>query len=155
MIKVIQQSDRDSYRIYSPEGISRTLRANVGDLGAKTGVYEVKAVTERRTEHAKKIRKTMIKKGRDWVARRDKEIVPRDDNLSNCLTATKNVEQMITDGKAYWQLTPLECERLQGFPEGWTEGISDVQRYKCLGNAVTVPVVEFIAKNFTQEVLRQ
>jgi len=46
------------------------------------------------------------------------------------------------------KLTPLECERLQGFPDNWTEGVSDSQRYKCLGNAVTVPVIEFIAKNF-------
>ena len=42
------------------------------------------------------------------------------------------------------RLTPLECERLQGFPDGWTEGISDTQRYKCLGNAVTVNVIEAI-----------
>jgi DNA (cytosine-5)-methyltransferase 1 len=45
------------------------------------------------------------------------------------------------------RLTPIECERLQGFPDGWTEGISDTQRYKCLGNAVTVNVVEFIARH--------
>jgi DNA (cytosine-5)-methyltransferase 1 len=51
-------------------------------------------------------------------------------------------------------LTPLEYERLQGFPDGWTAhgirgdrvvGISDTQRYKCLGNAVTVNVVAAIA----------
>ena len=42
------------------------------------------------------------------------------------------------------RLTPTECERLQGFPDGWTEGISDTQRYKCCGNAVTVNVVEEI-----------
>lgn len=46
------------------------------------------------------------------------------------------------------KLTPLECERLQGFPDGFTDvGISDTQRYKCLGNAVTVPVVQFIARH--------
>ena len=44
------------------------------------------------------------------------------------------------------RLTPTECERLQGFPDGWTDGISDTQRYKCLGNAVTVNVVEFVAR---------
>ena len=42
------------------------------------------------------------------------------------------------------KLTPTECERLQGFPDGWTEGVSDTQRYKCLGNAVTVNVIEFL-----------
>lgn len=42
------------------------------------------------------------------------------------------------------RLTPRECERLQGFPDGWTEGISDTQRYKCLGNAVTVNAVQAI-----------
>lgn len=44
------------------------------------------------------------------------------------------------------RLTPTECERLQGFPGGWTEGISDTQRYKCIGNAVTVNVIEAIMR---------
>ena len=44
------------------------------------------------------------------------------------------------------KLTPKECERLQGFPDGWTEGLSDTQRYKTLGNAVTVNVVAEITK---------
>ena len=44
------------------------------------------------------------------------------------------------------RLTPLECERLQGFPDNWTQGVSDTQRYKQCGNAVTVNVVEYIAK---------
>jgi DNA (cytosine-5)-methyltransferase 1 len=44
------------------------------------------------------------------------------------------------------RLTPTECERLQGFPDGWTEGVSDTQRYKTLGNAVTVNVIREIAK---------
>jgi len=46
------------------------------------------------------------------------------------------------------RLTPTECERLQGFPDGWTEGLSDTQRYKCLGNAVTTNVVEAIIYKF-------
>jgi len=44
------------------------------------------------------------------------------------------------------RLTPLECERLQGFPDSWTEGVSDTQRYKMLGNAVTVNVIYEVAK---------
>jgi len=42
------------------------------------------------------------------------------------------------------RLTPTEYERLQSFPDDWTEGISDTQRYKCLGNAVTVNVIQAI-----------
>jgi site-specific DNA-cytosine methylase len=44
------------------------------------------------------------------------------------------------------RLTPIECERLQGFPDNWTQGVSDSQRYKCLGNAVTVNVIEYLVK---------
>lgn len=49
------------------------------------------------------------------------------------------------------RLTPRECERLQAFPDDWTlygkdgEKISDTQRYKCIGNAVTTTVVTYIA----------
>lgn len=46
------------------------------------------------------------------------------------------------------RLTPLECERLQGFPDGWTAlpGTSDSARYKALGNSVAIPCVEFIMR---------
>jgi len=49
-------------------------------------------------------------------------------------------------GNRIRRLTPVECERLQGFPDGWTDGISDSQRYKCLGNAVTVNVIQVIGE---------
>lgn len=42
------------------------------------------------------------------------------------------------------RLTPVECERLQGFPDNWTDGQADSNRYKQMGNAVAVPVVEWI-----------
>ena len=48
------------------------------------------------------------------------------------------------------RLTPTECERLQGFPDGWTEGQSDSTRYRQLGNAVAVPVVEWIARRIME-----
>lgn len=46
------------------------------------------------------------------------------------------------------RLTPLECERLQGFPDGWTAlpGASDSVRYRALGNSVAIPCVEFIMR---------
>jgi DNA (cytosine-5)-methyltransferase 1 len=46
------------------------------------------------------------------------------------------------------KLTPTECERLQGFPDGWTAGLSDTARYRCCGNAVTVNTIEQIIVKF-------
>lgn len=42
------------------------------------------------------------------------------------------------------RLTPVECERLQGFPDNWTEGLADSHRYKQMGNAVTVNVANYV-----------
>ena len=63
---------------------------------------------------------------------------------------------VVTENEQIRRLMPIECERLQGFPDNWTaEGIdengnivkiSDTQRYKCLGNAVTTTVIQFISK---------
>ena len=47
------------------------------------------------------------------------------------------------------RLTPVECERLQGFPDDWTEGKSDSHRYKQMGNAVAVPVAEWIIQGIS------
>jgi len=44
------------------------------------------------------------------------------------------------------RFTPLECERLQGFPDGWTEGQPDAARYRQTGNAVAVPVIEWLMR---------
>jgi len=49
------------------------------------------------------------------------------------------------------RLTPVECERLQGFPDGWTSGQADSNRYKQMGNAVAVPVVEWIISRMVAE----
>lgn len=48
------------------------------------------------------------------------------------------------------RLTPTECERLQGFPDGWTSGQSDTLRYRQLGNAVCVPVAEWIGQRIME-----
>ena len=50
------------------------------------------------------------------------------------------------------RLTPLECERLQGFPDGWTNipGASDSARDRALGNSVAIPCVEFIMKSLRE-----
>lgn len=48
------------------------------------------------------------------------------------------------------KLTPIECERLQGFPDDWTAGLSDSARYRTLGNAVTVNVAEWIGRRIVK-----
>jgi DNA (cytosine-5)-methyltransferase 1 len=55
----------------------------------------------------------------------------------NHLINTKNIRR----------LTPIECERLQGFPDNHTEGVSDTQRYKQCGNSITVDVIQAILNN--------
>jgi DNA (cytosine-5)-methyltransferase 3A len=69
----------------------------------------------------------------------------RMEDKSNCLTAT-NYDYCWYDGYICRKLTTIECERLQTFPDNWTEGISDTQRYKALGNSWTVDVVTHIFK---------
>jgi DNA (cytosine-5)-methyltransferase 1 len=71
-----------------------------------------------------------------------------------CLDSSSGHDQVLHLGQRIRRLTPVECERLQGFPDGWTEGVSDTQRYKCLGNAVTVPVIQFLGEKLRGLFLR-
>ena len=61
----------------------------------------------------------------------------------------------IRNGLLIRRLTPLECERLQGFPDGWTDipGASGSARYKALGNSVAIPCVEFIMSRIAAALL--
>ena len=74
---------------------------------------------------------------------------------SNC-SKNANNQPFIDQKTSIRRLTPTECERLQGFPDDWTKygtdengsivEISDTQRYRMMGNAVTVAIVEIIAR---------
>jgi|TARA_Y100000310_G_C20605930_1_gene775473 site-specific DNA-cytosine methylase len=57
----------------------------------------------------------------------------------------------VVEQKRIRRLTPRECERLQGFPDDWTKGgdkgvVSDTQRYKQMGNSLSIPVVQAIGR---------
>ena len=61
--------------------------------------------------------------------------------------------KLVVDGPLLIRrLTPLECERLQGFPDGWTalESAADSARYKALGNSVAIPCVDFVIGQIVQ-----
>jgi DNA (cytosine-5)-methyltransferase 1 len=70
----------------------------------------------------------------------------RTDGIATTLTKRCAIVMLTEQGRT---LTPRECERLMGFPDDWTLGISEAQRYNCLGEAVVVPVVEEIAKRIS------
>jgi len=65
-------------------------------------------------------------------------------------TLDTGMQQHTLNGSRIRRLTPTECERLMGLPDGWTEGVSDTQRYKLCGNGVVVNVVEEIVKRLTK-----
>ena len=86
---------------------------------------------------------------------------PRKDGLAPCLATRRSSEQDVSTmppiikGSRIRRLTPIECERLQGFPDNHTEygnydgeikKMSNTQRYKQCGNAVTVDVVQAVAE---------
>ena len=62
-------------------------------------------------------------------------------------TLDTGVNQAVVHKNTMRRLTPIECERLQGFPDNWTQGVSDSQRYKQMGNAVTVNVIQAIIES--------
>ena len=94
-------------------------------------------------------------------------IVPR---LAYCLAATSGrhtgtdwSRSYVTQNDRVRRLTPTECERLQGFPDNWTlpssnEHLSsdsiDSMRYKSLGNAVAVPVAEWVGKRVVERIFK-
>ena len=147
-------------RVYDPNFIGPTLNANGGGMGAKTGLFltsHTKANIKQRfqmkddtwtldTSGNKMGIMAWSKSIRDWgVEGRVK------DGEANTLNTGDGCQGQSTKTFAYdnmriRKLMPIECERLQGFPDNWTEGVSDTQRYKQCGNSVTVDVVEYIAK---------
>ena len=164
-LKQLNKTPHDTGRIYHPDGLARSLRANSGGMGSKTGLYAV--VNDHGKLKEKEISSNIDAnywKGMDNHAQRTFVM------LTN---KNSNTKQRIQDRKETWclgtsgdfgikdgmkirRLTPLECERLQGFPDNWTKYgvdgniLSDTQRYKMCGNAVTVPVVQYIGEHFAR-----
>jgi len=120
----------DAQRVYDAGGIAKTLKGLGGGQGAKTGLY---AVAQRSRNYRGQPTKLEV----------------REDQIANQLTTVQK-DSMLLEKKQIRRLTPTECERLQGFPDGWTNMLSDTQRYKCLGNAVTVNVIQAIIEKLIE-----
>ena len=59
----------------------------------------------------------------------------------NTMQGGRRQPLLMVEANIIRKLTPVECERLQAFPVNWTEGLSNSQRYNCIGNSVTTTVV--------------
>ena len=64
-------------------------------------------------------------------------------------TGGNQVPVVLTEGKVR-RLTPTECERLQGLPDGYTEGGSDTARYKALGNGMAQPCADYVIRRIVK-----
>ncbi len=130
--EITPQGTAQAERIYESEGLAVTISSNGGGMGAKTGLYVVKDPSRKKAAEISNESPTL-----------------RSESHGNLPSIVK--------GSRIRRLTPIECERLQGFPDNWTqygnEGkkISDAQRYKCLGNAVTVNVIEAVVGRILNE----
>ena len=125
-------------RVYDSEGISTTLNAQGGGLGAKTGLYKVSAI-----DGVFRLKQGNRVYGVNGKAR---TICAEGGGYGGYTGLYTNSEQTKVR-----RLTPKECFRLQGFKDemvelGYKLGISDTQLYKMAGNAVSVPVVEWVAQ---------
>jgi len=134
----LTQGLADAYRVYDPAGVARTLKAEAGGVGAKTGLYAVPVLTPDRLEKPphtpgpEDVNNTVRSSGRGSIT-------------------AKHNHDTIHDGVRIRRLTPLETFRLQGFPDSHHDnakaaGVSDSQLYKQAGNAVTVNVAYEIAQ---------
>jgi DNA (cytosine-5)-methyltransferase 3A len=117
--------DSQGSRIYSIHGKSVTISAQGGGWGAKTGLYWFPCITPGRLEKRQN-------------GQRFKE-----SNAKFYTLTTQDIHRVLTKGRIR-RLTPLECERLQTLPDNYTEGVSEAQRYKGIGNGWTVDVIAHI-----------
>jgi DNA-cytosine methyltransferase len=122
-------------RLHDVSGKSCTLSAHGGGAGAKTGLYKVGRDIGRRLVDGHRA-------DADTSIPYERRIETREDD--KCGTLTSVAKDNLVVGERIRKLTPIECERLQGLPDNYTEGVATTNRYKCLGNAFNVDVVAHI-----------
>jgi len=146
-------------RVYSTDGKATALSAEGGGLAGGTTLIKIRGrdviltesplqvLQEGRTELGKQSRKEIKKEtGKDSTSRSGghKAYFGKDGTKANCLTTALGAEGLVVEQDRIRKLTPIECERLQGLPDNYTEGVAITHRYKCLGNAFNVDVVAHI-----------
>ena len=126
-------------RVYSDEGKSPSLCASSGgNLEPKVLVKGGRIVGRRLDENG-------TRKDHDKSIKPVQKLEVRTDDKTNCLT-TVTKDSVLVENMTWRKLTPLEAERLQTVPDNYTEGVSNTQRYRMLGNGFTVDVIAHILK---------
>jgi len=141
-VKDLLKSDREIYRLYDAEGLSPTLHGKTGGWQEPKIAYALDANYGKGNNNLSKCRRTVVGCA-IAVDYRNKRVM---DESPALLGNDHNTIHRIIRNQKIRRLTPIECERLQGFPDNWTGGLSDTQRYKCLGNAVTTNVIQAIGE---------
>jgi DNA (cytosine-5)-methyltransferase 3A len=100
-------------------------------------------LTSKRTEFGKAVRKDYEAGNIELQRKNIQQLEPRTDGKTNCLTSVQK-DNLVSTQTRIRRLTPLECERLQTVKDGYSEGVSDTQRYRMLGNGWTVEVIAYI-----------
>ena len=139
-------------RVYSPEGLSRTLAANPGGFGGKTGLYEMPIKNATRTGYQMAGIGDSIDLGYATVNSRRGRVGKQIAHTltTSCRQGTIEVRPGVLCGGRIRRLTPRECLRLQGWADDRIDTVlavqSDNQAYKQAGNGVTVNVIEAIGR---------
>jgi len=124
-------------RVYSAEGKMVALSATLG------GRFNVAEPTCGRIVGRKINPETGKRDDYNPDLKAEQRLEPRLDEKTGTLTTVQK-DNVVIDGPTYRKLTPIECERLQTLPDNYTEGVSNTQRYKGLGNGWTVDVIVHI-----------
>lgn len=146
-------STSQAKRIYSVDGKSINLTANGGGEGAKTGLYAIPAEYPYAipVEWCEKGKPTKAVSGADGKTYIVYEV--RDGIIT---IKEKQYPIKLPDGfYIIRKLTPVECERLQTLPDGYTRAVSNAQRYKGLGNGWTAEVIIHILNGILKDVPRE
>ena len=134
LVQVDKIANGDAGRVFDPNGISCTLKSEGGGWGAKTGLYKINVLGNLKGEDGHECHNVHNPNG----------IAPTVRNNHGKITMIAEPEAGLFERSKIRRLTPKECCRLQGFPDDWVDGQSDTQKYRQLGNAVSVPVVQAI-----------
>ena len=134
-------------RVYSPQGKSPTLTTMQG--GHRQPKVAIGRIVNRRLdEHG-------TRKDNQLELPFTTQLEVSDGAKSNCLTTVQKDNVVVSEDFLYRKLTPLECERLQTVPDGYTEGASKTQRYRMLGNGWTIDVIAHIFSYMDKEVINE